>query len=1226
MIAIVLTVFLAALLWATVFFLKLPLGLAIVGTSALVLAWAAALLWRILKARRGAHEGAHEIECALTVHAEAQVQAAQPDQQAHVEAMQAEFAKAVQALKASKLARGGRDALAVLPWYVIIGPPGAGKTTALRASGLKFPYLSKRGGVRGLGGTRDCEWWFTNEAVILDTAGRYATQEEDHDEWMGFLDTIARARPRKPVNGLLVALPITDVGAETEEGASELGRRMRERVDEVMVRLQVVLPVYVLFTKSDLLPGFVETFADLGGSERRQVWGVTIPLAAGPDRVAAFGKSFDELLAVAEERAMKRLADERQLAARERIYEFPQQLAAARPQLGAFLEALFAENVYQETPILRGAYLTSGTQEGRVVDCVMRAIAEAFGVRGAIPETKPVLEAKSYFLRDVFDKVLFPDQHIAFARGTSARRERMRRRAIAGVAAVVFLFSLAFPVRAFLANRAFLRSTADAVDAVVRELGAAGRRPPPLAALEPLRERLALLLRHEEQGPPWSMRLGLYRGNALLPHVRRVYVGAVRRLVLDPVFRQDADEMEGFVRRMEATEETPASAEYARAHEKLKLHLLLTSPRGLTEPKIGDAEQEWIARQVASAWAERAGATADPTGPKLMEKHAHLFAKFLSGDPALALPRDEALVRRARRVLARLPLAAFAEERLVAEVDGRGLDLTLSALVGRPVAALRARQGVRGAYTRRAYEEIVRPRLEHPDGLFEPWVLVAEDRPGEDRVAAERDRIRSRYFERYIEAWRSFLEGLEIDQDLELRTLLDDITSGEPAPYPRLFRAAANNTRIADLAGGAASVGERTASSVGERTASSVGERDASSAGERAASGSLQATGRDAGTPEQAVVDPAIDREEQQFGPHDVERAFAGLLRFGVPPDAPAAPGGASSVRTAMDSYQEMLVTLRDAKVMALSGGDEEREQYLATGTKARAGVRGLIRSVEGGGGPWLRALLSPPVNLALRDARGPVRTVAAAWCDLVAKPFRNGLGSRYPFARTGPDAAMADVAEFFRPEKGVVWGLYKKTLEGPVQRAGDGFRFADDAAGAGYRPELLTFLRQAQEITTGLFPEGAQDPSVSFSVRVRPTPRIASAFLQVDGQSVEYRDGTEEWHAVAWPNKSAGGSRGASLRVRATDGTEETIRRDGDFGFLRLLEQGSLEGDPGGRDFAMTFQMALGATVVVDLRMDRSEPLFFGARGGDRALLLEAFHSFPPTPPSIGTAIASCE
>jgi len=1196
MVAIVLSVFLVALLWATVIFLKLPLGLAIVGTSAIVLAWAVALLGRMLLARLSAAK----IENALKAQAEAQAQSARPDQQADVEAMRAEFAKAVQALKSSKLARGGRDALAVLPWYMIIGPPGAGKSTALRASGLKFPYLSKRGGVRGIGGTRNCEWWLTNEAVVLDTAGRYATQDEDHDEWMSFLDTVARARSRKPINGLLVAVPLTDVSAENEEGASELGRRMRERVDEVMGRLQVVLPVYVLLTKCDLLPGFVESFADLRKGDRSQVWGVTFPIDTGPDRTAAFAERFDELVAVVEERALKRLAEERQLLARERIYEFPQQLAAARGQLSAFLEALFAENVYQETPILRGVYLTSGTQEGRVVDRVMSAMASAFGVRPALSEAEPVLEAKSYFLRDVFEKVLFPDQHIAFLSARALRRERWRQVAIGAAAAVVFLLFLAFPLRAFLENRAFLRSTAGVVNAVAGRLGAADHGPPPLAVLEPLRERLALLVRYAEEGPPFSMRLGLYRGDALLGKVRLLYAGAVRRLVLDPVFREDVDEMEGFVRRMEASDLAPDRAEHARFYDKLKLHMLLTAPRGLAEPKLDDAEQAWIARQIAADWAPRLGATADPTLLVLIEKHALLFAKLLSGDPALALPRYEALVRRAQRVLSRLPLAALAEERLVAEVDGKGFDLTLPALLGQPPTALRARQGVRGAYTRRAYEEIVKPRLEHPEALFEMWVLVTEDKSAEDRIAAESDRIRSRYYESYIEEWRRFLDGLSVEPGQDLRGLLDELTAGEPPLFPRLFRGVAYNTRIAGLAGVAATAVENAKNSL------------------------MQMIGREGGKAAQSAAARVTERAEQRFGPRDVERAFDGFVRFGVPPEAPLAAGG-SPPRTALDLYQEQLVLLRDAKSLAVSGGDEERKAYFAAAAKAQTSVQGLIRGAEGPWSPRLTALLVPPVTLAVRDARsGPVKSAANAWCDLVAKPFRLKLSAHYPFVRGGSDAALADVADFFRPDTGNLWGLYKKMLEGAVQRSGDGFRFSGDAAEAGYRPELLPFLRQALEVTSGLFPEGAQDPSVAFSVRIRPTPRIAAVFMQVDGQRLEYRNGPEEWHALVWPNKAAGGNRGASLRVRTADGTEETLQQDGDWGLLRLLEQGSVRGEPAARDFAMAFEFALGATVVIDFRTDRSSSPFFGA--ARHARLLEPFRDFPPAPPSIGPGGGTCE
>ena len=130
--------------------------------------------------------------------------------------------------------------------------------------------------------------------------------------------------------------------------------------------------------------------------------------------------------------------------------------------------------------------------------------------------------------------------------------------------------------------------------------------------------------------------------------------------------------------------------------------------------------------------------------------------------------------------------------------------------------------------------------------------------------------------------------------------------------------------------------------------------------------------------------------------------------------------------------------------------------------------------------------------------------------------------------------------------------------------------------------------------------------------------------FLLVDGQRVEYRNGPEEWHAMVWPNKAAGGNRGASLRVRTADGTEETIQQDGDWGLFRLLEQGNPKGEPGARDFAIGFEMTLGATVVVDFRTERSESPFFGSHhNGGR--LLDAFHSLPPAPPGIGAA-GSCE
>ncbi|HXU82191.1 MAG TPA: type VI secretion system membrane subunit TssM, partial [Polyangia bacterium] len=145
-----------ALAWAVVLVFRdfVPLWPPIVVTVVIVLALVAFVVIKMVLAQRAAAK----LESALDEEAEKQQGSMRPDQIAEIKAMSAEFRKAVGALKASKLGRSGRDALGMLPWYVIIGPPGAGKTTALRNSGLKFPYAAK-GGVRGVGGTRNCDWW-----------------------------------------------------------------------------------------------------------------------------------------------------------------------------------------------------------------------------------------------------------------------------------------------------------------------------------------------------------------------------------------------------------------------------------------------------------------------------------------------------------------------------------------------------------------------------------------------------------------------------------------------------------------------------------------------------------------------------------------------------------------------------------------------------------------------------------------------------------------------------------------------------------------------------------------------------------------------------------------------------------------------------------------------------------------------------------------------------------
>jgi type VI secretion system protein ImpL len=159
---------------------------------------------------------------------ESQQDTSDPDaerSQEELSAMNERFREALSTLKGMRFSsRFGKRSLYQLPWYIIIGPPGSGKTTALVNSGLEFPLAKSHGkqALGGIGGTRNCDWWFTNEAVLIDTAGRYTTQDShrvvDNNAWKAFLTLLKKYRRRRPINGALVAISLQDLMVQTAAG------------------------------------------------------------------------------------------------------------------------------------------------------------------------------------------------------------------------------------------------------------------------------------------------------------------------------------------------------------------------------------------------------------------------------------------------------------------------------------------------------------------------------------------------------------------------------------------------------------------------------------------------------------------------------------------------------------------------------------------------------------------------------------------------------------------------------------------------------------------------------------------------------------------------------------------------------------------------------------------------------------------------------------------------
>ncbi|MFC4294341.1 type VI secretion system membrane subunit TssM [Novosphingobium tardum] len=391
-----------------------PFGVRAVIALVVIGIWIVLVMVRQRQARRASDEIAAELSGASGAQEEAVVTQRMRD-----------------AIASFKQASGGaRDYLYSRPWYVIIGPPGAGKTTALLNSGLRFPFADQS--LKGIGGTRNLDFWFADEAAIVDTAGRYTSQDSDASAdsqgWRSLLAQLRRNRPKQPINGVIVAIGVDELLKADLAGIDRHATSVRRRLSELRAALDVDTPVYLLLTKADLLAGFVEFYDDLEVEGRRAVLGVTLPDPDTRPAQNAIVAAFDRMVSAQGARQAKRLKEEADATRRSLILGYPSQLAALRSRLARFMEGAFASGEAAGT--LRGFYFTSGVQEGAPLDRILSGVAEIYDAAPA----QTGQSGRTYFLNRLLREVVF--REAGLVQTGRAAREKQRRQLIGALAAV----------------------------------------------------------------------------------------------------------------------------------------------------------------------------------------------------------------------------------------------------------------------------------------------------------------------------------------------------------------------------------------------------------------------------------------------------------------------------------------------------------------------------------------------------------------------------------------------------------------------------------------------------------------------------------------------------------------------------------------------------------------------------------------------------------------------
>jgi len=1040
------------------------------------------------------------------------------------EVLNQRFNEALGVLQESAKKSGKGGTLYDLPWYMFIGAPGSGKTTALMNAGLTFPLAGKMGqaSVKGVGGTRNCDWWFTDEAVLIDTAGRYTLQQSDEktdaSAWENFLALLRKSRPRRPINGVILTVNVQDLLQQSPAERKDHAARLRSRIQELHDRLGIRPPVYVMVTKCDLIAGFNETFGDLGKEDRDQVWGFsyTYDPHSTDSPMQQFGSEFAALEKRLRDRLLDAMQAEGDVMKRAAIFAFPQQFGGLKGLLGGFLESVFdGGQGLEQKPLLRGIYFTSGTQEGTPIDRVMGTLARTFGV-DAKAASIASSRGKSFFLSRLLKEVIFAEQGLVGDNAQAVSRRRRLRLAGVSVIGLVAVLVLAGWVVSFMRNKAYIDEVAARVPDVKAAVDALPAAQVDVTALPQVLDKVAAAPVPSDfplDEPPLLNGLGLYQGKYLGAGDEIGYRHLLDKALLPRV-----------TRRLEERLRAVNKDNLELAYEALKAYLMLYTP----EHFDAEALQGWITLD----WEQNLSSTLTPEQREALSNH--LAAALANGAPAAVAPMDKTLVSNVRDMLIAYPLEYRIFSRIkranvggdfpefsVASAGGPNAVNVFERASGKPLT-----RGIPGIFTRDAYFKAFKGKVETVARQLadeERWVLDVKtptDALAKASSGAEDldTRVRRLYLQEYIKVWDEYIADVRLvklgglDRSLAVTRLL----AAPDSPLTAYMRAIARETSLEKLA-----LEARAAQAAQKKAISNIKipgklgktQKELAALTGQPAGGTPQQA--DAGRPLESMVDDHFANIQRMVtgtpAPiDDVAKLFNEVFVQLTAVDAaqksksPPPPGGGGAAKAAAALQPEPIKTMLET--LADAGANQSR-------TAERQG---------------LSSELQPMADFCKRTIAG-----------------------RYPFAQGSKSDVLPDDFGQFFGQGGMLDDFYQRRLAALVDTGASPWKYRplpDGSTPPGGGAALADFERAAK-IKEAFFRAGGKQPGFKVDLRViEMSDGMKDLTLDFDGTVFKFAAGNTAAQTLNWPSSKV------ASQIKLSEGTGAPQLFEGPWALMRMF------------------------------------------------------------------------
>lgn len=1020
-----------------------------------------------------------------------------------------------------------------LPWYIIIGPPGSGKTTALINSGLNFPLTESTGkqSIEGVGGTRNCDWWFTDQAVMIDTAGRYVTQDSNQDTdssgWLNFLSLLKKYRKRQPVNGAFITISASDLLLQTPHQRQQHTAAIRMRIQELHTQLGINFPIYVMITKSDLISGFSEFFSNLDQDDRKQVWGTTFLLNDQRHPCHAFEEEFDSLVRRLQEQSLSRVHNEKSVERRSAIIGFPKQLQLLKPELNAFLSDIFENTQYEKDAMLRGVYLTSGTQEGMPIDRLVSQLA--YNQK----QTSNQATGKSYFISDLLIKVAFAESNLA---GIDLKLEKrlswLRRFSGAGIAAVALTLSLIW-TGGFLYSQDYIADVDSNIDESILLAQKISRyESSPISTLTllnslkaaafPLDDLLKEDVRQEETQTfisPWYNNFGLAQQDKLAQQANNAYVKTLKtafysRLIL---------ELETILTKGQL----PLSLKYIT----LRTYLMLGSEEHYQSNEVITFFNEvWLKSQSANL-----------TQQQQVQLSEHINTLFEKRPLPMPLALDARLINETRaslqsisfdeQIYARIKQKDFGQSNSAINIKGfsiyRAAGKSLSELVFIRKSGQSLSDGLSPLYTKPVYKLLVAGGInEVADSVLgEAWVY-GKDHPAIQHLDRDAivEQVKSRYLYDYRKQYRDLLSDLDImpfTSFEESRRVLDVMTA-PASPFVMLMKSITDQTQLTKPNSLLKKAGEDGALQQAQETlAKLLGNSSENLIGQ------LSSQRKDIVTEEFSDIHALVSTDEGEQAGSSV--LVANLEELKKIMTAISFENVAGAVPPALADKVSTVAT----KINYIS--ENQPDIFVK---------------------PVLQSIVSRSLSLS---QSGVITHLNQLWKDEMLSFCKTAIEDRYPLnTASRNDVHLEDFSRFFG-----YTGMMDTFFNTHLRKYVDISKTPWKVRSSKMNPIVISHtalktFETADKIKRAYFPYGSAEAGVDFSLRPNSmSAAISQTSFNINGQKEQYSHGPLLTKKMTWPGPQP--QFGVRINTQHTDGSNSSMVETGPWAWMKVLNKVSL-------------------------------------------------------------------